>query len=317
MNRSAHLVERAAALLRGGAGLTADLDSDRPAATPPPFKLAPATELPPLPPSPVFAPPVPSSPAMPPAPSLTEETPSVLEPANGVDAAIPAPVPFAAPEPDSPPVVQSQMLQQAGLVVTKGERTRIVEEYRITVSRIMRALRPSRTSTDHANLLLVTSSKPDEGKTFTALNLATSFAQTGQGEVLLIDTDAKPHSLSAQLGLAGQPGLLNLAGNPGLRAEDLVVRTAIDGLSLLPIGTATALPAGTLRPVSNTIERIARRFPHHLIVIDSAPCLSSSDPSTLAGMADQIVMVVEAERTQRNELESALSKAGAEIAGAE
>lgn len=214
----------------------------------------------------------------------------------------------AAPLCQAPPYLDTETLKRAGLVANERGRNRFSEEVRISVGRILRALRTGKTRTETSNLLMVTSAKPGEGKSFTALNLAASMALNGLGEVLLVDADAKPKSLSGLMGLADVPGLYNLATNPALRVEDLLLRTAIGGLTYLPIGAreiATAEPALT-RPISAVIERLRRRFAHHFIVLDCAPCLSTSDPSTLAAVVDQIIMVVEAERTQRSEIEASL-----------
>jgi len=261
-----HLVERAAALLRTGAGLTVPTDSGT---APPPAAPAPAVAAP---------------------------------------AAVPHTIPSMAPPSLELPRLDIETLKRAGLALSGRARTRISEEYRITVGRILRTLRATKTRTEPSNLLMVTSAKPGEGKSFTALNVAASIAQNGLGEVLLVDMDAKPKSLSATMSLTDAPGLYNLVANPTLRIEDTLIRTAVGGLSYLPIGSrdVTASEPGVSRPVSATIERLRRRFAHHFIILDCAPCLSTSDPSTLAALVDQIVMVVEAERTQRSELESSL-----------
>lgn len=210
--------------------------------------------------------------------------------------------------PSESPCLAVEALQKVGLVLTGRERTRNSEEYRIATGRILRVLRGIRNGPGPANLLMVTSARPGEGKSFTALNIAASIAMNELGEVLLVDIDAKSVSTTARLGLADAPGLLNLAANPILRLEDALIRTAIGGLSYLPIGTcdSTATERGVTQSVSATLERIKRRFARHLVLLDCAPCLSSSDPSTLASLVDQVVMVVEAERTQRNEVESSL-----------
>jgi receptor protein-tyrosine kinase len=273
-----HLVERAAALLRSGAGLAAETDSDFAVATraadPPPAALDPLPAAPAEP----LAIPVPAIPAMAPPPPLEL------------------------------PRLDMETMKGAGLALTGRERTRISEEFRIVVGRILRALRAAKTRTESSALLMVTSAKPGEGKSFTALNLGASIAQSRLGEVLLVDMDAKHCSLSGQTGMADAPGLYNLVANPALRIEDAVVRTAIDGLSYLSVGSrdVTASEPGVSRPVSAMVERLRRHFARHFIILDCAPCLSISDPSTLAALVDQIVMVVEAERTQRSELEAAL-----------
>ncbi len=272
-NRAGHLIERAAALLRSGAGLLPETDNDLAVAAhaaDPPAETAP----PPIAPAPIS----------------------------------PATIPTMAPPLAGPPRLDMETLKRAGLVLGGRGRTRISEELRITVGSILRALRAGKNRLESSNLLMFTSSRPGEGKSFTALNLAAIIAENGQGEVLLVDCDTKPRSLSGLMGLADAPGLYNLVSNPTLRAEDLLLRTGIGGLSYLPVGArdVTAAEPGMTRPVSSAIERLRRRFAHHFIILDCPPCLSTSDPSTLAALVDQIIMVVEAERTQRSEIEASL-----------
>jgi protein-tyrosine kinase len=270
-----HLVERAAALLRAEAGLAPTepvADAAPPAAT--------LADVPP------------------PAPARRAESPGT---------------PPAAPE--AAPAVTVAALQHAGLVLT-GARSRATEEYRITVGRLLRVLRTGRAGrAGSGNLLMVTSARLGEGKSFSALNLAASLAQNGLAEVLLVDVDGKRHSLSAELGLGGRGGLLDLAADPSLRPETVVAPSAIEGLAIVPHGTTSEAGArtdsassgtGVTRAVGIAVERLGRRFPHHVVILDTAPCLSTSDPSALAPLVDAVVMVVEAQRTQKSELEAAL-----------
>ena len=292
-DRTAHLVERVAARLRGTAGLA----PPEPTADPTPHAAAPT----PPPPAPPLAPPVADD----------------VEPDFVADEIAPDVPPLAAPpqardQPGNPPAgtpfLDMAALKRGGLALA-GVRSRVTEEYRITVGRILRALRSAnRTGPGSANLVMVTSARPGEGKSFSALNLAVSIAQNGLADVLLVDVDAKPRSLSTLLGLRERPGLLDLVDQPDLRAEDLLVRTSVEGFQVLPLGIARAgtAEAGVTRALATAIERIRRRFTHHVILLDTAPCLSTSDPSTLAPLVDQVIMVVEAGRTQRAELGASL-----------
>jgi receptor protein-tyrosine kinase len=208
-------------------------------------------------------------------------------------------------------IVEMAMLSAAGLVVTGNIRTRISEEYRIAVSRILRASRTKRPGNAAGELLMVTSARPGEGKSFTAINLAGAIAHNVMRPTVLVDVDFKKRSVSHQLGLSDRMGLLDVASQNNLRIEDLIVPTAVEYLSVLPVGRdAMDLDGGedmvSRRPVSQVIERLARRFPDHIFILDLPPCLSTSDPSTLAPVVSEIIMVVEAERTQRNEVEAAL-----------
>lgn len=203
--------------------------------------------------------------------------------------------------------VDMATLEGAGLVVGGPARTRISEEYRIAVSRVLRAARSRRPGPAQGDTIMVTSARPGEGKSFTALNLAGAIAHNVMRPTVLVDVDGKQKSLSYMLGLSERVGLLDIAASGGQRIEDMVVRTAVDHLSILPIGRNASGGDGTARrPISQIIERMARRFPDHIFVLDLPPCLSTSDPSTLAPIVSETIMVVEAEKTQRREVEAAL-----------
>lgn len=212
------------------------------------------------------------------------------------------------------PIVDMAALEASGMVVASGRRSRASEEWNVTASRLLRVQRTIRrnpASHSAANLLMITSSKPNEGKSFSALNLAGSLTLGGMAEVLLIDTDSKPGALSQLLGVGDRLGLFDMVTDPSLRLDDLILTTAIPNLTVLPIGRAARGGAGSTertvtRPVVMAIENAARRFPNRVVILDSAPCLATSDAVALAGTVGQIAMIVEAERTQRDDLEAAL-----------
>ena len=223
-----------------------------------------------------------------------------------------APTPGSTLALQPPPIVQLDALERAGMVVARTTRTRISEEYRIAIGRILRILHETSDVQGARNVVMITSARPGEGKSFSALNLAGSIAQNGTDAVLLVDVDPKVKPLSDQLGLGEAQGFLDLVSDPSLRPEDLLRVTAIPNLAIMPVGTRLGGAAQTIggtasmRPIIPTITRLARRFPRHLIMLDAPPCLSTSDPHTLAPHVGQVVLVVEAERTQRSEVEAAV-----------
>lgn len=206
-------------------------------------------------------------------------------------------------------------LQRAGIVVLGEGRSRAAEEWRIIADMLQRRQQAA-FGRSLPGALMLTSSRPAEGKSFCALNLAATIARSGPAEVLLVDLDDKPDSLSGLLGLADQPGLHELVASQGvghgvgqsIAMEDVVVATAQPGLFVLPIGRAVDAQRGrgVTRAAIAILERIARRDPDRLLVLDTAPCLASSDAAALAPHVGQIAMIVEAQRTQRGELDSAL-----------
>jgi receptor protein-tyrosine kinase len=205
-------------------------------------------------------------------------------------------------------------LARAGLIIESQGRTRLGDEFRIAASRLQSVIKASVASGEKGgNLLLITSTRPAEGKSFSSINLAAALTQTSSRHVLLVDADSKPRCLSELLGIHRAPGLLDLAADFSIPPGSLVVPTALPKLSVLPLGNAMAvsdgMPASSddrSQPLAAAAELLSRSFPQITIVLDTGPLLSTSDPSVLAPSVAQIVMVVEAGKTQRAELDAAL-----------
>lgn len=207
------------------------------------------------------------------------------------------------------PFIDIAVLERAGMVEWSKGRSRVSEEFRIIQSQIMRtAFAPEIPGKGLANLVMVTSARPGEGKSFASLNLALSIARQRDHQVLLVDTDSKDQSVGRSLGLVDTPGLLDLALDPRLNVDDLMAKTGFEKLSVLPIGTRPdkGPELFATRQMARLIRDLGRRYSDRIVILDAAPCLSSSDPSTLAPIVGQIILVVEAERTQRSEVEATL-----------
>lgn len=155
---------------------------------------------------------------------------------------------------------------------------------------------------------MVTSARPKEGKTFTSLNLALSIASEREMHVLLIDCDVHRQALVEYFGIEAQKGLVDLVAEPTLDIGDVLLRTNIPNLSLIPSGKAGPHVPELLSSnrMSALVEEMVRRYPDRFIIFDAPPCLATSDPSILAGLVGQIVFVVEASQTQEHEIASAL-----------
>lgn len=207
------------------------------------------------------------------------------------------------------PTIAMTVLQNAGMIDWTKQRERMSEEFRIIQGQLAQAMASKERKGDNLpNVVMITSARPGEGKTFTSINLAGSVTRYGNRQVILVDTDSSRHTLSSRLKLDGEMGLLDLALDPSIRIESLLRQTAMPGLRFLPIGglggVRATLSAST--PIVGLINRLARQFSDVTIILDAPPCLSSSDPSTLAHLVGQAVMLVEAQKTQRPEVEAAL-----------
>ena len=227
----------------------------------------------------------------------------------GQGAALLEPPGAAVADPSRPLPVTLDTLLAAGLVATPGKgRSRASEEVSVVQHQVLRTVLAGPPADARSRVVLVTSARPGEGKTFLALNIAASLAAGGSHPVVLVDADGKVDSLTQLLGLSERPGLRLLAAEGGRNARSMVVPTALPRLSVLPYGIAPAkgpgIPPGTA--LAAAVRQASAALPGHVIVLDSPPALSTSDAGTLAGVSGQVLVVVEAERTQRSEVEAAL-----------
>jgi len=211
-------------------------------------------------------------------------------------------------------VLDRNHLARAGIMMPWIDAARVVEEFRIVKRNIMvpwqspdyprAALRPPR-------IIMVTRSSPREGKTFCSINLSLAFAAEANLTTILLDADALHGGVAKLLQLPQQPGFTDLLTRER-RLDEVLIQTDLPNLIVLPPG-----PPGPHVPEllhgkgpSVIFKEIARRYPEHVIVMDTTPCLASTDPAGFAPLTSHIVFVVEAEHTQQTEVESGLSLLG-------
>lgn len=223
---------------------------------------------------------------------------------------------FPGPIAEQPPLSRQVALDHAhlaqrGISMPWATTARIVEEYRIIKRNIIfRWQTPEylETARQAPRVIMVTSSKPREGKTFSAINLALAFAAEENLVTVLIDADPVRGDAASSLKVPAEPGLTGvLAGE--VRLHEALIQTDLPNLVVLPSGApgphVPELLAG--RGPGLLFAEIAARYPEHVIIMDTAPCLASTDPAGLAPVVSQIVFVVEAGHTQRTEIESSLN----------
>ena len=200
-------------------------------------------------------------------------------------------------------------LSKRGLLSPLGEKTRIAEEYRLIKRFVLaKAFGRAGGQRQRDNLVMVTSSKPREGKTFTAVNLAISIALERDVHVLLVDADLVRPSILKVLGLQAERGLIELLEDPGLDVSNVMLRTNVEKLSLVPAGTFHHMSPEliTSERMAALANDLATRYPDRVIIFDSPPLLATSEPTMLARLVGQIVFVVEAERTSEVAVRAAL-----------
>ncbi len=224
--------------------------------------------------------------------------------------AVAPPVARMVPLGDAVPI-DLEMLRDAGLIVPGAPPSGLSEEFRLVKRQLLIPAIGGRKTPpiEKGRLILVCSAQPNEGKTFCSVNLALSMASESDVEVLLVDADvAKPEVLS-MLGLPGGPGLMDALSDPSLRVEDLIIRTNVEGLSVLPAGRQTNNDTELLASdrTVDVINSLVAQNPRRIVVFDSAPALAASPASVLALHVGQILLVVRADQTTESELRDALT----------
>ncbi|HEX6707555.1 MAG TPA: XrtA-associated tyrosine autokinase [Albitalea sp.] len=197
-----------------------------------------------------------------------------------------------------------------GYLTPEKPRAQIADEFRV-VKRplLMNVMGKSAAPVDRANLVMVTSSLPGEGKTFVTVNLAISIAAELDKTVLLVDADVSRPSVLSRLGLAPSPGLLDVLSDPSVELSDVLLRTNIDGLTVLPAGKprgqATELLASD--GMARLLDEMATRYADRVLIFDAPPLLPSTESRVLATHMGQVVVVVEAERTAQKSVMQAMA----------
>lgn len=201
-------------------------------------------------------------------------------------------------------------LASKGFVTPDMPRSRIADEFRVLKRPLIGNVSGDRVvPIKHANLIMVTSSVPGEGKTFSAINLAMSIAMELDKTVLLVDADVARPSLPKVLGLPHGKGLLDVLINKSIDLSEVLIRTNVERLCILQAGTqhsqATELLASA--EMARLLDEISMRYVDRIIIFDSPPLLVTTEARVLATQMGQIVFVVNAENTLQRDVHHALA----------
>ncbi|MGB8495399.1 MAG: CpsD/CapB family tyrosine-protein kinase [Candidatus Acidiferrum sp.] len=144
--------------------------------------------------------------------------------------------------------------------------------------------------------VLVTSSVPEEGKTFIALNLAQSISRQENKKVMLIDCDLRASRLHHMLGAVRTPGLTDYLQGEADESQVIQVGNQ-DNLCFIPGGAVVSNPSELLHSEKMKVflEWLTSIF--DWVIIDSPPAIAVHDASILSDMCDGVLFVVRAGKT--------------------
>jgi len=226
----------------------------------------------------------------------------------------------AKPETTSPKSsfkINLQRVSGNGHISLSGERRQINEEYREIKRKLLaNAFGPLAKTLHNPNIIMVTSSRPSEGKTFTATNLALSIAAEQDKTVLLVDADVlKPNVLNT-LGLERRKGLMEYLVGEVDDISEVLYSTNIDKLKIIPAGRSHHLSTEMLasHKMHETVDEFANRYPDRIVIFDTPPLIGINESAILANFAGQAVVVVEEGKAKLSDVKMSVERLNPDMA---
>lgn len=188
--------------------------------------------------------------------------------------------------------IKRRLLRRMGLRASTGER------------KVVRRTGRNR------NLVLVSSTRPGEGKTFCAINLALSLAFEEEMEVLLVDADLSRPKIRSHFGIAPSRGLTDRIRDTSVSVTSLCWRARQAPLTILPEGMAEGRPIELFSSseAQRLFAELSSRRAGRIVIIDAPPVLATEEAAVLAREADEVLFVVEADHTPEPAAAAALDE---------
>ncbi len=193
------------------------------------------------------------------------------------------------------------------LVTTNDQTSPASEQYRKLKSLLVKLSKTGKF--DRA--LMVTSSVAGEGKTLTALNLAITMAQEFDHTVLLVEADIRKPSVLKYLGLESKAGLTDCVVD-GMDISEVLVKTGIGSLSILPAGRSVEKPVELFSSnrMTEIFDEIKSRYKDRYVIVDTTPLLPFAEPQYIANAIGAILLVVREGVTTPERLKRSLEMIG-------
>ena len=219
------------------------------------------------------------------------------------------PVPDAGAEPSVTVKLDVTGLESEGHLVSTQTRSNLSEEFSLVKRQLLRNARGEHAFESRLSLIMVTSPLPGDGKTFCSVNLAMSMAAEVDTSVLLVDADVVRPSVLSRLGIRAERGLLDVLIDPSLDVRDLVLKTNIPKLSILPPGTPNRISTELLASdaMVELLSSLPRLYPGTIVIFDGPPLLVTNEAKVLASHVGQVVLIVKAATTPRRAVGQALA----------
>jgi len=208
-------------------------------------------------------------------------------------------------------------LEARGFLIDNGTRKSIKDEFRqIKRKLINNAFGAASKTLNHSNLIMVSSSKPNEGKTFVSINLALSIALEQDKTVLLIDADVLRPSIHRELEFGEESGLIEYLLGEKNDISEILYSTNIDKLKIIPAGKPHHLSNELLASdrMESLASELAERYPDRIVIFDCPPLIGVSETLVLSNLVGQALVVVEESKTQIDDILKATENLNEDLA---
>lgn len=192
----------------------------------------------------------------------------------------------------------SKVKDNEKVVVGEGKTTPIAEMFRLIRTNLQFML-----SNKASHVILITSAGSGEGKSFTALNLALSFALTNK-KVLLMGLDIRMPMLADYLNIQEKNGITHYLSNDAMTIEEVTIKTNLHkNLHVVLSGPVPPNPTELLMSyrLDEMLETLRESYDY--IILDSAPLGIVSDTYLLNRLSDNVLFVCRQDYTPREATE--------------
>lgn len=196
--------------------------------------------------------------------------------------------------------IDTEDLEQRGFLIDSGVRKSIKDEFRQIKRKLLNnAFGAAARTLNNPNLVMISSSKPNEGKTFVSINLALSIALEKDKTVLLIDADVLRPSVNRELGIGQEPGLIEYLLSDNKDIGEFIYKTSIEKLNIIPAGIPHHLSNELLASdrMIALAQELASRYPDRIVLFDCPPLIGVTETNVLSSFMGQALIVVEESAT--------------------
>ncbi|MEE9492382.1 MAG: hypothetical protein V3W04_03240 [Gammaproteobacteria bacterium] len=205
--------------------------------------------------------------------------------------------------------IYRRLLEHTLLVENTDMNRKIMQQFE-TIKKpvIANACGDTASLVDNGHLIVVTSTRKDEGKTYISLNLALAIAAEQEQSVILIDGDILDRGMTRLLNLEGFPGFIDIIESSETTIQGALIKSDIPELYILPVGSMTerGIQALCSLNMDKFLTDLSHLFQDSIIIIDTPAVLTFTGTQVFTEIAGQIVFVIEANATTEKSIHAAL-----------